>query len=148
LFTDLNTLDYTFETYLIDRFLNTNTLIKDNDVYNFEINENNIFTFGNARFEIVFAKIKTSNINMLDRNNEIKISVYPNPATDVLNINLSNANLKNSHLCITNVSGQQLLNTSMIGADAKINIEDLSNGVYFVTITNQNGLNQTVKFVK
>jgi hypothetical protein len=36
----------------------------------------------------------------------------------------------------------------MIGADARINIEDLSNGIYFVTITNQNGLNQTVKFVK
>lgn len=148
LFTDLNTLDYNFEPYLIDKFLNTNTLIKDNDVYNFEINENNIFTFGNKRFEIVFAKIKTSANNILNRNNETKISVYPNPATDVLNINLSNANLKNSHLYITNVSGQQLLNTSMFGADAQINIESLSNGVYFVTLTNQNGFNQTVKFVK
>jgi hypothetical protein len=31
---------------------------------------------------------------------------------------------------------------------AQLNIANLSNGVYFVNIINQNGFNKTVKFVK
>jgi hypothetical protein len=36
----------------------------------------------------------------------------------------------------------------MIGANATLNIEDLSNGVYFINVSNENGFNKTVKFVK
>jgi hypothetical protein len=36
----------------------------------------------------------------------------------------------------------------MNGANAQLNIEGLSNGVYFVTVANENGFNKTVKFVK
>ena len=49
---------------------------------------------------------------------------------------------------ISNVSGQQLINSNMSGAQAQLNIESLSNGVYFVSVTNENGFNKTVKFVK
>jgi hypothetical protein len=66
----------------------------------------------------------------------------------VLNINLSNASLKNSSVTISNVSGKQLISTIMNEANSQINIEGLSNGIYFVNITNGNGFNKTVKFVK
>jgi hypothetical protein len=36
----------------------------------------------------------------------------------------------------------------MSGTNTQINIEGLSNGIYFVNITNENGFNKTVKFVK
>jgi hypothetical protein len=49
---------------------------------------------------------------------------------------------------INTVSGQQIMNTNMSGNNTKINIESLSSGVYFVNISNENGLNKTVKFVK
>jgi hypothetical protein len=76
------------------------------------------------------------------------LKVYPNPANDLLNVNISNANFKNSSITIYNVSGQQLMNSTMSGANAQLNIEDLSNGVYFVTVVNENGFLKTVKFVK
>ena len=84
----------------------------------------------------------------LTREKVVNFTVYPNPATDLLNINISNANFKNLNVSINTVSGQQIMNTNMSGNNTKINIESLSSGVYFVNISNENGLNKTVKFVK
>ncbi len=148
MFSDMSTFDQTFDAYLIDHYLNKNTLIKEDVIYSFNIDTNNLFTSGGTRFEIIFGESKTSYENILNRKNETQLSVYPNPATDVLNINISNANFKNSKVMITNVSGQQLINTNMIGDNAQLNIESLSNGVYFVTVSNEEGFNKTVKFVK
>ena len=148
LFTDMSTFDKTFDAYLIDHFLNKNTLIKEDVIYSFNIDTNNLFTYGGTRFEIVFGESKTSYENILHRKNEMQLSVYPNPATDILNVNINNVNFKNSNVSITNVSGQQIINTNMSGANAQINIEILSNGVYFVTVSNEKGFNKTVKFVK
>jgi hypothetical protein len=77
-----------------------------------------------------------------------KMAVYPNPASDVLNISISNANFKNSSISIYNVSGSELLNSTMNGASAQLNIEALSGGVYFVKVKNENGFDRTVKFIK
>jgi hypothetical protein len=74
--------------------------------------------------------------------------VYPNPVTDVLNINISNSSFKNSEVVVYNVSGAEVLKTNMAKSSAQLNIENLSNGVYLVKVTNQNGFNKTVKFVK
>jgi hypothetical protein len=147
-FVDMSTFDNNFEAYLIDHYLNKNTLINEGVIYSFNIDSNNLFTSGGNRFEIAFVESNTSNENILNRANEIELSVYPNPVIDILNINISNANFKKSKVIITNISGQQLINTNMNGAQAQLNIEGLSNGVYFVTVTNENGFNKTVKFVK
>jgi uncharacterized protein YjbI with pentapeptide repeats len=93
-----------------------------------------------------FKNSATSTEEVLFSNTQL--AVYPNPAVDVLNINISNASFKNSSVTITNVSGKQLINTNMSGANTQINIEGLSNGIYFVNITNENGFKKTVKFVK
>ena len=148
MFSDMSTFDQTFDAYLIDHYLNKNTLIKEDVIYSFNIDTNNLFTSGGTRFEIIFGESKTSYENILNRKNETQLSVYPTPATDILNVNISNANFKNSKVSITNVSGQQLINTNMSGAQAQLNIESLSNGVYFVTVSNEEGFNKTVKFVK
>lgn len=148
MFADMSTFDNNFEAYLIDHYLNKNTLINEGGIYSFNIDTNNLFTSGGNRFEIVFGESNTSYENILNRKNETQLSVYPNPATDVLNINISNVNFKNSKVMVTNVSGQQLINTNMSGAQAQLNIESLSNGVYFVNVSNEEGFNKTVKFVK
>jgi hypothetical protein len=36
----------------------------------------------------------------------------------------------------------------MNGANAQLNIDGLSNGVYFVKVSNENGFSKTVKFIK
>jgi hypothetical protein len=65
-----------------------------------------------------------------------------------LNINISNASFKNSNVSIYNVAGQQIMTTNMSDNTAQINIDGLSNGIYFVNVNNKNGYDKTVKFVK
>ena len=52
------------------------------------------------------------------------------------------------NIVIYNVSGMEVSKSIMNGASAQLNIESLSNGVYFVKVSNENGFSKTVKFVK
>jgi len=133
------------EIYLEDKFTNQEVLLTQNTAYDF-VSTADPASQGSARFKLKFKNSATSTEEVLFSNTQL--AVYPNPAVDVLNINISNASFKNSSVTITNVSGKQLINTNMSGANTQINIEGLSNGIYFVNITNENGFKKTVKFVK
>jgi hypothetical protein len=72
------------------------------------------------------------------------LKVYPNPATSVINI--SNTTAINE-VAIYNFLGQSVLNKSVSGNNAEINVENLSNGIYVLKI--KSGSNQsTIKFTK
>lgn len=143
--TQLEGFDANINIFLRDNYLNTFTAINENKQINFTIN-NDSLSKGDNRFELLF-KNSTTNLDRLLVLNT-SVSVYPNPASDLLNINISNAGFKNSSLRIYNLEGQQILSTNMIGANAQLNILSLSNGIYFVIITNENGFFKTVKFIK
>jgi hypothetical protein len=49
---------------------------------------------------------------------------------------------------VFSATGQEVLQSNMADNTAQLNITNLSNGIYFVSITNQNGFNKTVIFVK
>lgn len=68
-----------------------------------------------------------------------EISVYPNPATDVINI--TNVKDKTAY-SIHNAAGQLVQNGAI--EDSKVNVTKLIKGVYVITIGNGN----SVKFVK
>ena len=142
-FSQLAGFDAGVTVFLKDKFLNTTTAIDQDKTININLADN---SKGDNRFELVFKNSNTNTEDVLISNTQL--SVYPNPATDVLNININNVSFKNSSVRITNVSGQELINTNMSGTDKQINIEGLSNGIYFVNIINENGFNKTVKFVK
>jgi hypothetical protein len=94
---------------------------------------------------------KNTNTNVNEISSSIlntNLKVYPNPASDILNISLSNINFKNSNIVVYNVSGMEVSKSTMNGANAQLNIESLSNGVYFVKVSNENGFSKTVKFIK
>jgi uncharacterized repeat protein (TIGR01451 family) len=87
-----------------------------------------------------------STINRNDDTNQLK--VFPNPANEILNINLQNNNIENC--IITNALGQTVYNSANeINANHKIqlNISNLSAGVYFVKVRSGSG-SYTAKFVK
>jgi hypothetical protein len=63
------------------------------------------------------------------------VHIYPNPATDVLNI--SGINMK-SELRIFNVFGEEVLNIT-IKTSSEINVATLPKGTYVVRISNENG---------
>jgi autotransporter-associated beta strand protein len=148
-FINMDNFDKGVTVSLFDRYTNKTTNIGANSIYTFDMGpgENQ---WGKNRFELILNG-KATSTNPEDKQSTIintKMAVYPNPASDVLNISINNASFKNSNLSIFNISGNEVLNTTMNGASAQLNIESLSNGVYFVKVKNENGFDRTVKFIK
>jgi hypothetical protein len=82
--------------------------------------------------------------NQKKKNNNV--TIYPNPATNNITIELSGA-VKESTVSIFNIEGQQLITRQITKPKTQVDISTLPSGVYFVRLTN----NKTVevgKFVK
>jgi len=75
------------------------------------------------------------------------INVYPNPATDVLHIASANGELPDSYI-IYNSMGQTIAASKLNGGNsATVNINTLTNGVYFIKLAKADKAT-TLKFVK
>ena len=76
--------------------------------------------------------------------------VYPNPATTVLNVEVNASQSSNVNMSVFNIMGQKVaekngsVNTGI--NTLSINTNELSSGVYFVTVK-ANGFDKTMKFV-
>ena len=76
--------------------------------------------------------------------------VYPNPATDVLNIEVNASQASEMSISVYNIMGQNVMNQNVnitTGMNTRnINISDLNSGIYFVTVK-ANGFENTMKFI-
>lgn len=78
---------------------------------------------------------QTLSIESFNKNN---LSLYPNPANNVINIKTSNSELPDSFE-VYNMLGQLILNKNIDNAgDLSINTSSLQNGMYFIKITKDN----------
>lgn len=84
-----------------------------------------------------------ANVNLLDKKS---VRVYPNPAKDLLNI--SNVNSKSNYI-VRNLLGS-LLFSGTVTQSTQLDISHLSNGVYFIEISDYNNemTKKVVKFIK
>lgn len=71
------------------------------------------------------------------------LSVYPNPATDVLNVNLDGRVAQSVE--IVNMAGQSLYSAK---ASNKVNVNFLPSGVYVLRVKDDKGVTHMSKFVK
>lgn len=67
------------------------------------------------------------------------LSIYPNPINDMFIIQNEN-NIGISDLTITDVNGRTVKVINVNSIENEINISDLNSGIYFINITNDNGL--------
>ena len=78
------------------------------------------------------------------------VRVYPNPATDVLNIEVNASTSSEMNICVYNLMGQKVMESNTtINAGMNcpsINTAELNSGIYFVTVK-ANGFDQTMKFI-
>jgi hypothetical protein len=147
-FNSINDFDNGISVSLLDKFTQKTIDTRKNPIYSF-VMDSLPHQWGKDRFVLILnANSTTTSIENENSIINTKMAVYPNPASDVLNISISNANFKNSSISIYNVSGSELLNSTMNGASTQLNIEALSSGVYFVKVKNENGFDRTVKFIK
>ncbi len=77
-------------------------------------------------------------VNVNEINNDKNISIYPNPVKNELNIT-SASTLKSVR--IINAVGQEIFEAKVIGNSYKVNTSSYKNGIYFVQIESEKGMN-------
>ena len=77
--------------------------------------------------------------------NQLQVSVYPNPAVEVLNISM---NTPATSISIYSLDGQLVTNELINATTASINVSALTPGVYLYEVTTQDGLKSRNTFVK
>ena len=86
--------------------------------------------------------ITITNNTSVSENGANSFSIFPNPATTVLNVNAEGF----STIEIVNLLGQTVY-TANTTSNMQINVSELNNGVYFVRMNGENGT-ATQKFIK
>jgi trimeric autotransporter adhesin len=74
-----------------------------------------------------------------------KVSVYPNPVKDVLNIEVSTTI---SEVIIYNLLGQQIMTKVVNANESSIDVSSLNSGTYLVKVIATEGSTKTVKVIK
>jgi len=83
--------------------------------------------------------------------NTLCYDIYPNPAKDKINIRFYQENFGKANINIFNSLGQIVYSDEIIAEGVEetvINIENLQKGMYFLRITNNDGVNKTIKITK
>lgn len=110
--------------------------------------DDELLTVKNSEYEkkvnIIIRDFET--IDISENQSENEISIYPNPATDYIILNLKG--IKANRVEIYNCIGEKKLNTNFSVENPKVFINSLSSGVYFLKVYNANGIVAYKKFVK
>ncbi|MCK5169036.1 MAG: T9SS type A sorting domain-containing protein, partial [Bacteroidales bacterium] len=86
-----------------------------------------------------------TSINNKQIDNSINVKIYPNPAQDILNIDIQDQSFNNYRYTIFDTFGRIYLEN--YSSDSEINISNLNPGIYFIKISDSNGGNTTKKFI-
>lgn len=92
-------------------------------------------------FSLNFCNVVVSNLSVSD-NELLNVSVYPNPTKGILNVRLPQ-NSEKTTLYLNDIQGRRILTKETSNADEVLNIENLSDGVYILSI--QSGTLKTTK---
>ncbi|MFZ4799865.1 MAG: T9SS type A sorting domain-containing protein [Bacteroidia bacterium] len=118
-----------------------NSLFYVAQVYFWVENPNGIDEIGGILVQMNnYANLKSVSVDDIE---PTKINIYPNPASSKLFI--ENLNLKNSSYVITDISGREIKKDNL---QTEINIEDLQQGMYIISLYNKKELLGRKKFVK
>ncbi|MCX6244164.1 MAG: SBBP repeat-containing protein [Bacteroidetes bacterium] len=93
--------------------------------------------------DIFLAKLESSTTGMIELSNPLNISVFPNPAKDILTVET----LTKGSFSILNLNGQELINIQVTEPKIQIDITGLSSGVYFVRLKNDKTV-EVGRFIK
>ncbi|MFA7274846.1 MAG: S8 family serine peptidase [Crocinitomicaceae bacterium] len=102
--------------------------------------------YGNSTY------IDNININSdlnLAENNFLDFTIYPNPASDILTISLSNNLQHDCAILVTNELGQLLGESKMVSSNhmTTVDLSDVERGIYFITLIKE-GVSTTKRFIK
>ncbi len=93
--------------------------------------------FGNLGFQAVYSKDDVTNYVNLDDTTTNSLSIYPNPARDILTISFEGTT---AHLTVMNAAGQIVYTNTSFQNIESINISDFEAGIYLVQIKTDKGI--------
>lgn len=79
--------------------------------------------------------------------NIVEVKIFPNPTSDILNINLSKEVNNDARLLIFNTSGKNIHSEQIHGSHYQLSVNNLCSGVYMLQIINGNEI-ITKRFIK
>jgi hypothetical protein len=104
---------------------------------------------------LIMDNLAISDITAIDNYEALKtvdITVFPNPAKEILNVSIDGVNDKSSAFKIIDVLGNEVANVSLILRGNKLigstDLNELSSGVYFYQFTQNNEVLKAGKFTK
>jgi hypothetical protein len=100
--------------------------------------------------------IRTAGFNMIvqnpadglksNSNDEIQVTIAPNPFTTSTSINFSEA-LKNVNINVTDMLGKEIINLNFSGKQLQLEKGNMKKGIYFLKITTENRLIGSTKLI-
>ncbi len=91
-------------------------------------------------------KITVESVNSSAGREEKALNIYPNPATDVINIELHRSEV--DEIAIYNLLGKSVFNISRLDNSRQIDISSIPSGVYYVVVKKDGEIIQTEKLIK
>ena len=90
-------------------------------------------------YNLVIAKVNNVGI---EENSNNSITVYPNPANSIINVN----NSENAQITVFDISGRVMATIEKASENQTISVENFANGTYFLRIADGNSV-VTKKFM-
>ena len=96
--------------------------------------------------QVVTASTGNFNVLSLSKENQLEFTVYPNPVSEYLNIQLPTGTTKAS-INVFDMSGKLIRNSAISVGNTKVDVADLSTGVYILKLDSEGKLGSR-QFIK
>jgi hypothetical protein len=88
-------------------------------------------------------------INEVTKNETENVIIYPNPASEIINIEFKKSLTDKSEIQLFDISGKLFFKQEIINKDRiEIDISHLNSGVYIIEINSENGFSERHKLIK
>ena len=108
-------------------------------IINTSITPNGILTQGFHQGDIL--------ISVIDENNKINASIYPNPTTSEIVISIGEENLLNARYRLQDSFGKLLVERKIISKESNVSLESVPSASYFIQVLLDNQI-KTFKIIK
>lgn len=79
---------------------------------------------------------------------DAKISISPNPTTDLLTLKLESTKLENTQYFLTDISGKILQTSKVTSNIEQLNFATYASGIYFLSLKQENRVIKSFKIIK
>ncbi|SHF02836.1 Por secretion system C-terminal sorting domain-containing protein, partial [Psychroflexus salarius] len=134
------------QVYLLDQYLETETLLTNGEPYSFSVDANIEASVSSSRFKLVFRNEALS----FDETAAVSYRLFPNPATTQVHINTTAVNGELLKLKLYNSLGQEVYQAEKLVSDSSVILEvnQLETGVYHLEIEDKTGHKMVEKLIK